>query len=218
MDKKNIQDFSDRQVEFISEAQWRQYSVLVPLVCTQEGVGVLFEQRASSLSIQPNEVSFPGGAVEEGETYQEAAVRETLEELLIEESQVRVLGPSDIFMGVNSRMVHPFIGQLKNYEGSFSKDEVQSIFIIPIDELMAMEPEIYINQVYVEIDENFPYEDIPNGKDYNWGKGTSHIYFYRWKDHIVWGLTARILSSALGLIEEYNLLDCLVPDDSLPKD
>ena len=30
---------------------------------------------------QPGEISFPGGRVEDGETFQEAAIRETCEEL-----------------------------------------------------------------------------------------------------------------------------------------
>ncbi|WP_251004693.1 NUDIX domain-containing protein [Streptococcus equi] len=43
-------------------------------------------------SFKPGEVSFPSGRVEEGETYQQAAIRETVEELNIEPEQVHVWG------------------------------------------------------------------------------------------------------------------------------
>ena len=44
------------------------YGVLVPVVEGPEGLSLLFEVRASTLSHQPNEVCFPGGKVEPGET------------------------------------------------------------------------------------------------------------------------------------------------------
>lgn len=49
----------------------------------------MYEIRSQHVS-QPGEVSFPGGRVEEGETYQQAAIRETVEELNIEPEQVHV--------------------------------------------------------------------------------------------------------------------------------
>ena len=39
-------------------------AVLLPLVQTEQGIAVLFEERAHSLRRQPGEICFPGGKVE----------------------------------------------------------------------------------------------------------------------------------------------------------
>lgn len=65
---------------------------------------VLYQVRSESIS-QPGEVSFPGGGVEEGETPQQAAVREAVEELNIQSEQIDILGEID-FWSLSAR---PFI-------------------------------------------------------------------------------------------------------------
>ena len=57
----------------------RCFSVLLPLVWSENQWQVLYQVRSESIS-QPGEVSFPGGGGEEGETPQQAAVREQKEE------------------------------------------------------------------------------------------------------------------------------------------
>lgn len=66
------------------------FSVMIPLIKRKGDVHLLFEKRALTLRNQPGEISFPGGRIEEGETPEKAAIRETCEELLIEENEVEV--------------------------------------------------------------------------------------------------------------------------------
>lgn len=74
----------------------RQYAVFLPLVWnSRSGIWeVLYQVRSESIS-QPGEVSFPGGAVEKEESLEEAAVRETMEELNISAKEVDVWGEID---------------------------------------------------------------------------------------------------------------------------
>ncbi len=204
-----LKKFQKYEPGFISEFKWKEFSVLVPLLKKYDGVCVLFEERASTLINQPNEISFPGGAVENGEKPIEAAIRETEEELLIDKSKIEVFGASDKYIVPSGKMIYPFIGEVKGYDGTYSTEEVKSIFTVPYKELLTMEDEIYHNKVVVEIAENFPVEDIPAGIDYRWGAGDHVVRFYRWKDKIIWGITARILKNAIQLIQKYALFDLM---------
>lgn len=205
--KKAFEAFRDREAGIISEMEWRSYAVLVPLVRTEDGFAVLFEERSSKLKTQPDEVSFPGGAVEEGESYEEAAIRETMEELLVEREQIQVLGPGDILINPSAKKVHPFAAVLEGYEGTFSDDEVKSTFLVPLSFFKEEKPRIYKNKLSMVIDENFPYQDVPNGLKYRWDRGEYQVMFYYWEDKVIWGITARMLQATLDLMEEYGLLD-----------
>ena len=70
----------------------KQFAVCIPLLETNEGYGLLFEVRSAKIDRQPGDICFPGGMLEPGETAAKAAVRETCEELLVEESSLELLG------------------------------------------------------------------------------------------------------------------------------
>ena len=72
-----------------------EYAVLVPLVEGEEGLELLFEVRAATLSRQPGEVCFPGGRMERGETPAACALRESWEELAIPPARVELLAELD---------------------------------------------------------------------------------------------------------------------------
>ena len=46
-----------------------RYSVLVPLIQNNNRLEVIFQLRAKDLNRQPGEISFPGGELEEGESF-----------------------------------------------------------------------------------------------------------------------------------------------------
>ena len=77
------EDFLTRRPGMIGEEKFRQYAVLVPLINISGVTYLIFEKRSNKLKRQPGEICFPGGKLEENETMQECAVRETEEELLI---------------------------------------------------------------------------------------------------------------------------------------
>lgn len=180
----------------------RNSSVLVPLIENNGELEVLFEVRAASLHRQPGEVCFPGGAVEAGEGYSEASIRETVEELLISREQVELLAPLDVLETPGGVTVRPYLGIVKDYVGTFSADEVDHTFSVPLSWFVENEPERYQTTVHTVPNDDFPFELIPGGRDYHWRKGHYDVYFYQYDGEIIWGMTAKILYSFIKMYRE----------------
>uniref|UniRef100_A0A0K0CZQ6 Nudix hydrolase domain-containing protein n=1 Tax=Angiostrongylus cantonensis TaxID=6313 RepID=A0A0K0CZQ6_ANGCA len=66
--------------------------VLIPLLDINSTSSVLFTKRSIHLKNHRGEVCFPGGKMEDGESIEEAALRETQEEIGIDSSSVDVWG------------------------------------------------------------------------------------------------------------------------------
>lgn len=197
--------FSMRHPGIIGERKFRQYGVLIPMVRISGVTYLVFEKRSGNLRHQPGEICFPGGKLEPGETLQECAVRETVEELKVSPDQIEVLGPGDIYVSPFNLMIHPFIGFIRDYEDTFSTDEVAEIIKIPLSYFFSQSPEKYVSRLVSQPQEDFPYDWIPGGEKYPWVKGTYDILFYRYEGWILWGMTALMAKSAVNLISEYDL-------------
>lgn len=129
-------------LHFRNSSDAHESAVLIPLVKEKDGsASLLFEVRSSRLDAQPGDICFPGGRMEEGETAEETAIRETAEELLVKPSQVSILGRLDGMMGPTGGAIWPVVGELKDYDGNFSKDEVGEVFKVPLDFFLNTEPE-----------------------------------------------------------------------------
>ncbi len=200
------EDFYNRRPGMIGERNFIQYAVLAILVDTAAGPALLFEKRAATLNRQPGEICFPGGRLEEGETPQEAAIRETMEELLVDREQIEILGPGDVFISPFNMMIHPFIAILRDYNYGFSHEEVADVFTVPVRYFQEHAPKKYFNHLSHEQPKDFPYECIPGGKNYPWVKGSYEINFYSYKEDVIWGMTATIVESTVELIGKYHLL------------
>ena len=181
----------------------REASVLIPLVFKDGEYHVLFEVRAKDLDVQPGEICFPGGAVEPGETPEEAAVRETMEELLVKKEQVEILAPADGLTNHRGIETKAFVGLLHDYEDTWSEDEVDHVFYRSVRSLLEEDPKPYAAKVVTVRGEDFPYDKIPGGKDYPFGSRKAEMYFYEGDGGVwIWGLTARILAGFLKLFRE----------------
>ena len=44
-------------------------------------------------------------------------------------------------------------------------------------------------------------ESIINGEDYKFREGSYRVLFYKYKDYVIWGMTARILENFLNKIK-----------------
>ena len=178
-------------------------SVLVPLLELEGKIHLLFEVRASHLTVQPDEISFPGGRVEKGESYQEAACRETMEELCLRRQQIEIFGELDYLFTPYNLIIYPFIGFLKNIstieELKSSKSEVAKVFTVPLDFFLNHKPAEYQVEIHPYPCKGFPYHLIKNGRDYNWRNGKYPVYFYHYNEYIIWGITARILRNFLEI-------------------
>lgn len=178
-------------------------SVLVPLVEKDGKTHVLFEVRSKNLSVQPCEISFPGGGYEDtDESFEETAIRETCEELGLHREDVELFSPMDVFITPFDMIIHPFVGAI-NYENiNINRDEVDHVFLVPLDYLLTAEPQMYNANLDVSVPDDFPYHLIPQGRDYKFKKARYVLYFYRYEGYIIWGITAKILKDFLDQLKE----------------
>lgn len=183
------------------------YAVLLPLIEINEDSYILYESRALGIS-QPGDTSFPGGRVEAGESFKQAAVRETIEELGITETQIEILGEMD-YIVQGERVIACFVGVLhidSLDELVINQEEVDHIFTVPVLSLLRQEPEYHYLDTQLKISENFPYDRIPNGKDYPFNVSKPHpVPFYDIEDEILWGMTAQLTARFLEITKRPDL-------------
>lgn len=168
-------------------------AVLIPLLSTDAGLEVLLEQRALDLDIQPGEVCLPGGHVEAGESPQQAAVRETCEELLIPAKSVHIIGDLGQQPGPGGMPLWVFVGRLDHYCGTFSTDEVDHTFTLSVPWLLEHEPKVFDVPLTATYPHDLPWDRIPHGRAYPWRTPRYSVPFYLDTNPLVWGVTARIL-------------------------
>ncbi|MDF2949755.1 MAG: hydrolase [Sedimentibacter sp.] len=171
-----------------------RFSVLVPLIEIDEKLHLIYEVRSKSIR-QPGEISFPGGKIEDDETPEFAAVRETNEELGIPVSNIEIISEMDYATSKSGSFVYTFLGIIKNTninEINYNKDEVSELFFVPLSYFLENDPEEYFMNYYPKADNDFPHHMINDGKDYNWGNIRYPVYFYKYNDYTIWGLTAKI--------------------------
>jgi 8-oxo-dGTP pyrophosphatase MutT (NUDIX family) len=100
---------------------------------------ILLTVRADTLGRHGGQVSLPGGVIDPGETFEQAALREAHEEVGLAQDQVRVLGaltPLDI--PVSGFRLHPIVGASETRPRlTPARGEVARILEIDVDELFA---------------------------------------------------------------------------------
>lgn len=193
--KKAVQNKKPVILDIIYES-----AVIVPIIKVDGDYHILFQVRSFSLNTQPGEICFPGGRLEENEDALSCAIRETSEELNISKDNIEILGELDYLVTPFNMAIYSFCGLLNNVQFNsiqYNKDEVSSIFSVPIKELLKQEPQLSNMVLNTEPAINFPFQLVQNGEAYNWKSGIYPVYFYKYKDHIIWGITAKILKGFL---------------------
>lgn len=182
----------------------RHFAVLIPLIEVDGETHLLYEVRSKKIS-QPGETSFPGGRVEAGETYKEAAIRETMEELTISKENVQILGEMDYILN-EQVVIRAFVGELQNIkvEDIQFNEEVEELYTVPLTYFLTHEPVYYSANVKLEHEKGFPFDLIPEGKKYNWKQGKHVVPFYTLNKHTLWGFTARFTDHFVKLLKEHK--------------
>lgn len=177
-----------------------KFAVSIMLLENNSDYDVLFEVRSSKINRQPGDICLPGGMLEKNEAPEEAALREASEELQIPTSDMEIVTPLDILIGTGT-IVYTYAVKLNNYNGSYSKSEVAETFTVPLSFFLNTEPEIYYTTTQTIPDKDFPFDKIYGGKNYDWRKARTPIYFYIYKNRVIWGMTAKIMRSFSGIYE-----------------
>ncbi|MBQ8801195.1 MAG: CoA pyrophosphatase [Clostridium sp.] len=188
----------------------QSYAVLVPLVERSDGLHVLYEVRALTLRRQPGEVCFPGGHMEDGETPEQCALRETFEELGIPEEKIRVLGRLDFVAHRANFIMYPILAVISGETADRMEPnpaEVGETFEVPLSHLLETDPIEYDYELIPSPARNFPYELLNIPRDYKWQRGRENVPVYPWQGHAIWGLTGRITRHLVRLVRKWQASD-----------
>ena len=159
-------------------AHYRRASVLICFWREDADLRVILTRRAATLSRHPGQMSFPGGGLEGDETWEEAAIRETEEEIGIPRQSIEVLGRLDDAWSGAGHLLAPIVGWLDR-SPRFTPDpaEVEAIHTPSVSALM--EPSAYSEE--------------PR----RFGSRTFYNPILSWIDDRVFGLSTDLLIEAL---------------------
>jgi len=183
MQQRLKQALSQRQKRHIVEASRVPAAVLLPIYYKQGQYYILLTKRTQKVKEHKAQISFPGGAYQEGNgTLVNTALRECAEEIGLIPSDVEVLGElDDVVTETSSYTISPVVGLIPcSYQFKVDGKETEEIIEVPISVLL---------------DKNSRHKEtkIINGKAV-----TSYSYHYQGK--VIWGATARILSQFLDIV------------------
>lgn len=140
-------------------------------------VELVLTKRSYKLSSHSGQVSFPGGRVDAGETYEQAALREVHEELGIQPDSVRIMGRLDDAWSRFGHHVIPFVGWLdERPKITPNPHEVAEVLIADMETIMRPEAEKDHKVVFPKGDKN-----------------THIVTAFEWEGGYVWGLSADLL-------------------------
>lgn len=181
MIEKIRQALARRQKRTITEPGRIPSAVLVPIYNKEGQCHIIFTQRTDKVKVHKGQISFPGGACQEGESRLETALRESQEEIDLAPADVEVLGELDDAVTLDSNyVVTPFVGVIpwphKLKADGWETDEIIEVPIAALLDEKSREEK----------------DEVVEGKPVT-------SYFYNYKGRVIWGATARILRQFLEL-------------------
>ena len=166
-----------------TDANLKPAAVLIPLFYKEGHIHILLTQRSEQVIHHKGQICFPGGNYQSSDaTLLQTALRETEEEIGLMAKDVEVLGELDDSSTIASGyVISPFVALIPYpYPFKANHNEIKLIFSIPLSELTN---EINFQQSYPDLDKQCPIS-----------------YYYHYREHIIWGVTARILNQLIELL------------------
>ncbi len=170
------------EIDLNDETRLKCAAVLVPLLWQDDEWHLLFTRRTERVESHKGQVSFPGGACDEGEsTPEETALREANEEVGIQPEAVRVLGRLANMITITSFRVTPVVGVIPwPTVLRVGQHEVERVFTIPLMWLA----------------------DKRNRWEFSmFGKNRSLIAYHPYDGELLWGATARMTVDFLRVLD-----------------
>jgi 8-oxo-dGTP pyrophosphatase MutT (NUDIX family) len=154
----------------------KKASVLILLFPESDNIHFFLTQRTLSVEHHKGQISLPGGTCEKNEQTINTALRETEEEIGVDQNEIKIIGElTPFFTPASGFIVHPFIGWCdKRPKTNIQVDEVQNLFSASLSQLLN--------------DQILKYENR-NLRGYQ-----AKVPFYNFDGYKVWGVTAAILS------------------------
>ncbi len=101
----------------------------------------LLTVRSQHLSSFAGQVCFPGGRLDPGEKFAQAALRETEEEVGIDRGDIDLVGRLDDAWSGGGYLMEPWVGYLARPPQTQANDEVARILTLPIDDDLVVDQE-----------------------------------------------------------------------------
>lgn len=197
-----IKKFNNREPYISGHSEMAKSSVIVPLVKKDNKLFLIFEVRSKKLKSQPGDICFPGGKIEEGEEPIETALRETYEELGLKD--LKVVTELDLLVKYNNIIIHSFLCIVNNInELKINEDEVEEVIYVSLEDLLLTKPIEVVSKITANRGDNFPYNLINRGENYNFKDGYNKSLFYEIGSIVIWGITGEIL---FNFIEDIKFL------------
>jgi 8-oxo-dGTP pyrophosphatase MutT (NUDIX family) len=156
-------------------------AVLMPIFELKHEYHILLTRRTEQVQTHKGQISFPGGMREDGEELMTTALRETFEEVGIEQNRIEPLGRFHDYISVTHYRVTPFAGFIEGpFETSPQVNEVAEILQVPF-------------RVFLDPHRLRTERRVVLGKE-------EDVYFFSFGKHEIWGLTARIIKDFMGVL------------------
>ncbi|KXK15874.1 MAG: NUDIX hydrolase [Chloroflexi bacterium OLB14] len=179
--KNNIDSDGYAEIAIKPNTKLRKASVLIPLTYFQNEWHILFTRRTDKVESHKGQVSFPGGASEDGETDEQTALRETEEEIGVHANDIKIIGKLSRMITISKFQVSPVAGVIPfPYAFKIQNAEVARVFTIPL--------------LWLANKNNFWEFTL---RDSN----RSVIAYHPYDGELLWGATARMTVNFLKLLD-----------------
>lgn len=147
----------------------RDAAVLVPVVDRGDDASVILTKRTEKLRSHSGQIAFPGGRIDpEDRSPEDAALRETEEEIGIGREFVSVLGRMPDYVSGSGFRIVPVLGIVRpDFMMTLNRDEVDDAFEVPLSFLMDPANHNRESRVWQERERYF--YSMPFGERYIWG-------------------------------------------------
>lgn len=204
-----------KSCSMIGKDEYFNAAVLVPIITIKDSYHLLFQKRAVNIR-QGGEICFPGGEFDKksDKNIIDTALRETSEELGIPASKISVIGEMNFHVAPFGITVDPVLAflDISIEEIKIDKNEVESIFTVPLEYFIKNEPEVYYSRTLIEpyyFDETgkkielLPVEKLGLPSIYGEPREGRKfkVYVFNFNGYKIWGITAVIIKELIRIIK-----------------
>jgi mutator protein MutT len=170
-----------------SDDKYSKASVLVLFINNEikKNSSILMIKRRDNLRKHAGQIAFPGGKVENGETFTEAALREAKEEVGLDSSAFQIYGYLDTYETGTGYRILPVVGFIDSkFVPIINRDEVAETFEVPFEFIMN--------------------EDNHQLQSGEWKGVVRNYYTIPYQGYNIWGATAGMIRNLYERIKKID--------------